>query len=119
MLRTFVADFRAVRDFVHRLDTSSFSFYPQLSITICLALVFTLSIACSDSNGSLSRLELPTHLTLNTEDVPVQVLIAELALRIVLPASINKLRHLLVNTPQFRRRRCKQLSPVGPRMKRG
>jgi hypothetical protein len=25
---------------VHRLDTRSFFFYPQLSITICLALIF-------------------------------------------------------------------------------
>ena len=53
------------------------------------------------------------------EDVLVQVLIAELALRVVLPTQVNKLRHLLVNTLQFRRRRCKQLSPVRPRMKRG
>jgi len=52
------------------------------------------------------------------EDVLVQELIAELALWVVLPTQLNKLRHLLVNTRQFRRRRRKQLSPVRPRMKR-
>ena len=65
-------------------------------------------ILCCQSNPALIA-----------EDVLVQVLIAELALRVVLPTQVNKLRHLLVNTLQFCRRRCKQLSPVRPRMKRG
>jgi hypothetical protein len=55
---------------------------------------------------------------LTAEDVLVQVLIAELALRVVLLTKLNKIRHLLVNIPQFRRRRGKQLSPMRPRMKR-
>ena len=59
------------------------------------------------------------QLVLIAEDVLVQVFIAELALWVVLPAQLNKLRHLLVNALQFRRGRCEQLSPVRPRMKWG
>src|SRR5208283_1011524 len=56
---------------------------------------------------------------LTAEDVSVQEVIAELPLRIVLPAQLYKRRHLLVNTFQFCRRGCKQFSPVRPRAKRG
>src|SRR5207245_9165231 len=56
---------------------------------------------------------------LMSEDVPVQVFIAEFPLRIVLFTQLNKLRHLLVDTLQFRGRGRKQLSPVRPRMERG
>jgi hypothetical protein len=38
------------------------------------------------------------HLLLTAKDVLVQVLIAKLALGVVLPAELNKVRHLLVNT---------------------
>ena len=52
------------------------------------------------------------------EDVFVEVFIAELPPRVVLPTQLNKLRHLLVDTLQFRPRRGKQLSPVRTRTKR-
>ena len=41
-----------------------------------------------------------------SEDVPVQVLVAKLALGIVAPAQFDEFGHLLVNTLEFRRRSC-------------
>src|SRR5438093_4866773 len=48
------------------------------------------------------------------EDIRVQELIAELALRIVLLTQLYKLGDLLIARFQFRRRRGIQLSPVRP-----
>src|SRR5439155_16944270 len=48
------------------------------------------------------------------EDVRVQELIAELALRIVLLTQLYKLGDHLIDRFQVRRRRGKQLSPVRP-----
>ena len=43
---------------------------------------------------------------LSSEDVPVQVLVAKLALGIVAPAQFDEFGHLLVNTLEFRRGSC-------------
>src|SRR5258708_25654515 len=48
------------------------------------------------------------------EDVRVEELIAELALRAVLLAQLNKVRHLLIDRFQFRRRRGKEFPAVRP-----
>src|SRR5436309_1561746 len=62
-----------------------------------------------------SKLPLPNAKPVSAaEDVRVQELIAELALRIVSLTQLYKLGDPIVDSFQFRRRRGKQLSPVRP-----
>jgi hypothetical protein len=64
------------------------------------------------------RLQPRSFAKLSGEDVPVQILVAKLALGVVAPAQFNEFRHLLVNAPQFRRRSCEQFPPVWARVER-
>src|SRR5580658_6749545 len=65
-----------------------------------------------------AKLQPSSFAQLSSEDVPVQILVAKLALGIVAPAQFHEFRHLLVNALQLRRRSCEQLPPVWARVER-